>query len=256
MDWSLGHYEDTAAALEPAAAALVGHADPQPRERAVDVGCGTGNATLLLAERGARVTGVDPAARLLEVARARAADAGLSAEFAGGEAGNLPAADASVDLIVSVFGVIFAPDPAAAAAEFSRVLAPGGRIALTAWIPEGPISKVARVGREFTQASAAPPAPPFPWYEHDALSTLFGAHGLTVTLHEHPLAFTSSSAQAYLAGEMSTHPMWVSVRPQLERDGTLEQARARALQILTEENEDPAAFRVTSRYVVALLSGP
>jgi 2-polyprenyl-3-methyl-5-hydroxy-6-metoxy-1,4-benzoquinol methylase len=73
MDWSLGHYEHTAAQLMPAARVVVDRAAPAEGERVVDVGCGTGNAALLAAARGARVTGVDPAARLLEVAREQAA---------------------------------------------------------------------------------------------------------------------------------------------------------------------------------------
>ena len=71
FDWGLGRYEDTAAQLEPAARAVVERAAPAAGEHVVDVGCGTGNAALLAAERGARVTGVDPAPRLLDVARER-----------------------------------------------------------------------------------------------------------------------------------------------------------------------------------------
>jgi SAM-dependent methyltransferase len=253
MDWSLGRYEDTASELEPAAAVLVDHADPHPGERALDVGCGTGNAALLLARHGARVVGVDPASRLLAVARERAAADDLDVEFAAGDAANLPAPDSSADLIVSVFGVIFAPDPAAAAAEFSRVLARGGRIVLTAWIPDGPISRVVRIAREAMPARPDAP-PPFRWHERDALSSLFGAHDVRVALHEHRLAFTAPSPEAYLDGEMITHPMWLMVRPELERRGKLDATRGRALEILTEENEEPGTFRVTSRYVVAVIT--
>ena len=65
MDWSLGHYEHTAAQLLPAARVAVDLAAPSSGERLVDVGCGTGNAALLAAASGAAVTGVDPARRLL-----------------------------------------------------------------------------------------------------------------------------------------------------------------------------------------------
>ena len=73
VDWGLGRYEETAAALEPVAGIVVDHADVKPGERALDLGCGTGNAAMALARAGAIVTAVDPAARLLEVTRSRAA---------------------------------------------------------------------------------------------------------------------------------------------------------------------------------------
>jgi len=90
LDWSLGRYERIAEQFLPAARVLVESAAPGPGERVVDVGCGTGNAALLAAALGARVIGVDPASRLLEVAREDAAARGLDAEFAVGDAAELP----------------------------------------------------------------------------------------------------------------------------------------------------------------------
>src|SRR5436305_8704641 len=124
LDWSLGRYERTAGQLLPAARLVVERAAPSAGDRVVDVGCGTGNAALLAAARGARVTGVDPAARLLEVARERAAGAGLEAEFVDGDAASLPVGDGEADLVMSVFGVIFALNAAAAVSEMARVCTP------------------------------------------------------------------------------------------------------------------------------------
>ena len=73
FDWGLGRYEDTAARLQPAARVVVERAAPAAGEHVVDVRCGTGNAALLAVERGTGVIGVDPAPRLLEVARREAA---------------------------------------------------------------------------------------------------------------------------------------------------------------------------------------
>ena len=110
LDWGAGRYETTAERLAPVARVVVERAFPRPGERVLDLGCGTGNAALLAARAGATVTGVDPAARLLQVARERAESEGLDIEFRPGEAGAIPLADGSVDVIVSVFAVIFAPD--------------------------------------------------------------------------------------------------------------------------------------------------
>src|SRR5579885_1669892 len=80
-DWSIGQYEHTAAQLLPAAEAAVELAAPRPGEEVIDVGCGTGNAALLAAERGARVIGIDPAPRLRAVAARAARARGLSVTF-------------------------------------------------------------------------------------------------------------------------------------------------------------------------------
>jgi SAM-dependent methyltransferase len=249
-DWGLGRYELTAARLMPAARAVVERAAPAAGEHVLDVGCGTGNASLLAAERGAKVTGVDPAPRLLDVAREAAAARGLEARFALGEAAALPLADGEADVVLSVFGVIFASDPHAAAAEMARVTAPGGRIVLSAWIPSGGIHEAVRAAEEMVRdALGAPAGSPSRWHERTALTELFAPHDFEVTLDEDRLAFTSPSAQAYV-DEQEHHPLAVAGQAVLgsrKRDAV----RERMLAILTAANEDPNAFRVTSRFVVA-----
>lgn len=254
MDWSLGRYEHVAEQLLPAAVAVVEEAAPGRGEYVVDVGCGSGNAALLAAERGARVTGVDPAARLVEVANAQAAERGLEAEFVTGEAAALPIPDGAADAVLSVFGAIFAADARAAAAEMARITAPNGRIVLSAWIPGGALGEVARVGRETVAAAAGGPTgggPPFAWHDGDALSGLFGPHGFSVSIREESLVFTASSPAEFLNAELSNHPLWAAGRELLEPRGELEATRDRALKVLETRNEDPNAFQVTSDYVVA-----
>jgi len=233
-DWGAGHYEHTAAQLQGAAVVVVDVAAPAAGEHVVDVGCGTGNAALLAAARGARVTGVDPARRLLGVARELAEAGGLEAEFAEGEAAALPLGDGEADVVLSVFGVIFAPDVAAAATEMRRVCAPGGRIVLSAWIPEGPIFDAVRVVRR------ASGPPPFAWHDGDALAELLGR---PVELAEHGLAFTAASPRAFVDAEFTNHPLWSA--------NDAPDKREQVLAVLERANEDAAAFRVTSPYVVA-----
>lgn len=253
VDWGLGHYENSAPQLLPAAEVVVERAMPVAAEHVVDVGCGTGNAALLAAARGARVTGVDPARRLLEVAREEAERRGLGVAFLPGEAAALPLPDASADVVLSVFGVIFAPNAQAATAELARVTAPQGRIVLSAWIPSGAISETNRLGREAVMRAFGAPAapPPFPWHDRDALADLFAPYGFSVTADEHSLSFTAASASDYLDAEYESHPLAVAGRIVLEPRGEAEGLRAQALEILEAANEDPAGFRVTSRYVVA-----
>lgn len=253
VDWSIGEYEHTAAQLQPAAEVIVAHADPQPGDRVVDVGCGTGNGALLAAARGARVTGVDPAARLLDVARERAAAAGLDATFVAGDAAALPLPDAAADLVLSIFGVIFAPDPPAAAAELARVCAPDGRIVLSAWRPEGAVNQVAKLAREAVRTAVGAPAggPPFAWHEPAALGELLAPHGFGVTAIEEPITFRGASPRAFLEADGQRHPLAVAARGLLEPRGESEALFDRMLSVYEAENEDPDAFAVTSRYVVA-----
>jgi SAM-dependent methyltransferase len=255
VDWGQGQYERIALQLLPAAEVVVDIADPVGGETFVDVGCGTGNAALLVAERGARVIGVDPAERLLEVAAAAAEDRDLDAEFVPGEAASIPVSNAEADAVVSVFGVIFAPDPAAAAAEIDRITAPSGRVVLAAWIPGGPISQAVRLNRETVAEilGEPPPSAPFGWHELESVAGLFEPHGFTTTLTEHSLSFGAPSIEEFMRIEGENHPLAIEARPVLDRAGRAEEVREGMRRIYEEGNEDPSGFRITSRYAVAEL---
>lgn len=253
MEWDDGRYEVIAEQLLPAAEVVVDLAGELDGKTVVDVGCGTGNAALLAAEGGAIVTGIDPAKRLLDVAAAEARRRGLDVTFEVGEAASMPVPDACMDLVISVFGASFAPDPKAAAAELARVRAPQGRLLLAAWIPEGAISRAVRLGRQMVaEALEQPPgSPPFPWHEPDALSELFEPYGLRTSLEEHEISFAAPSAEHFVDREAENHPLAVAVRPALEEAGRAEELREKLLELYEEANEDPSAFRITSRYAVA-----
>jgi SAM-dependent methyltransferase len=253
VDWGVGHYEDLAVQLRPAAEVVVGQLAPRPDEVVLDLGCGTGNAAMIAASRGARVIGVDPSPRLLEVARAAAGAAGLDAVFALGDAASLPVPDGSVDAIVSVFGVIFAPDAEAAAAEMARVLRPGGRVAFSAWLRQGALAEQARMraGLVAGVLGEDPSGGLFAWHDPGALMELFAPHGLSVAVHDQALVFADASPEAYVDAELADHPGWVEARRLLEPLGRWENVRADFTQLFVDANEDPGAFRITSRYMVA-----
>lgn len=251
IDWGVGEYEHSAPALVPAAKALVEAARLVAGERILDLGCGTGTVAIMAARAGAVTLGVDPAARLLEVARAQAAKERLDIQFLPGEASSLPLPDGAVNAVLSNFGVIFCPDPVAAAKEMVRVLAPDGRIIFTAWLPGGAVGEMNQAAGEMIRAAMGAPAPPTPfaWHDTTALATLFAAHGMTVTAEPHQLAFTAPSPEAYLKSS-STHPMAVTGIGMLQRLGKGELARARMLTILEDGNESQDAFMSTGRFVV------
>ena len=180
---------------------------------------------------------------------------GAEIDFAPGDAASIPLAETSVDAIVSVFAVIFAPDPGDAAAEMCRVLGPSGRIVLSAWLPTGTIFEMNSVAADTVRRAVGAPAPAqgFPWHDRDALAGLFGTHGLGVELEVHSLTFSAASVNEYLDVESRNHPMAVTGIAVLEQLGQAEALRKRLHHILTEGNQDPNAFRATSRYAVAIL---
>ncbi|MGH3247236.1 MAG: class I SAM-dependent methyltransferase, partial [Trebonia sp.] len=112
--WGQGDYPLMAERLEPAALAVVEAAGVRAGERVLDVAAGTGNAALLAAARGGRVVGVDFEPALLAVAARRARERGLAVRWLTGDAGALPVAGESADVVVSVFGVMYAGDQAGA----------------------------------------------------------------------------------------------------------------------------------------------
>ncbi len=216
MDWGAGHYETIARQLLASAAAVVDDADVRAGDRVLDLGCGTGNAAVIAAQRGAVVTGVDPAARLLEVGRQRVSELDLTVEFVTGEATAIPIADASVDIVLSVFGVTFAPDAPTAAAQIDRITAPGGRVAFSAWIPEG---AMARAGRERATAIARAAGdgdrpPPFAWHDPAAVGNCSA-----VTASESTIASTSSPSppsrrrRSWPRSSPTTRSGWRAARP-------------------------------------------
>lgn len=133
--WTSGDFGKIAESIQTHADAFVAGLPINANMRVLDVACGTGNTAVLAAQRGAIVTGIDIAPNLVAAAKARAAAAGLKINFEEGNAEMLPYADASFDMVISMYGVMFAAYPDLAAAELLRVCATGGKIALANWTP-------------------------------------------------------------------------------------------------------------------------
>jgi SAM-dependent methyltransferase len=249
IDWGLGDYETLAVELEPAAAHVVALADPKAGERVLDVATGTGNAALVAARAGARTTGVDSAPRLIELARQRAASAGLDASFVVGDLHGLPFAPESFDCVISVFGIIFATDPERAAAEFMRVLAPGGRGLISVWVPAGPIDAMIGVFMRAVGQAAGSQPNRFGWNDEDAVRGLLAPYGAELRWHEGAVQFTAGSPEEYLDRQRS-HPMSLATLPLLDHAGTATAAYEEALAVLRAGNERADAFLGTYPYRV------
>jgi SAM-dependent methyltransferase len=253
IDWSPGAYERTAVQLEPVAEVAIGAADVQAGDRVLDVACGTGNALLAAAARGASVSGVDLAPRLVGVARERTADAGIEADLRVGDATALPFDDDTFDAAISVFGIIFAAPAQDAAGELLRVVRPGGAVVVTAWFPEGPIYEAGQLARRAVEELSGSPAAPRrnpSWGDAGELASLFAP--ATVNITEQRLAFTASSPSAWVDDQLDHHPLWMGMAQTL--GDRMAAVREEVIELMTEGNEDPDAFRTTSRYRVVHVS--
>ncbi|MGH9939494.1 MAG: class I SAM-dependent methyltransferase [Blastocatellia bacterium] len=155
--WMSGDFDKIAQVIEPGAVTFIERLALMPGARVLDVACGSGNLSLPAARVGAIVTGLDIAPNLIETARKRALAEGLNIEFDEGDAEQLPYADASFDVIVTMFGAMFAPRPEKAMAEMLRVCRPSGRIAMANWTPAGFIGQMFK-----TTAAHVPPPPDIP----------------------------------------------------------------------------------------------
>lgn len=173
--WATGDFNEIARQIVSVSEDLCRALDPHAGHRVLDVACGSGNAALVAARRYCTVSGIDYVPALIERAKMRAAAEGTNIDFRVGDAQALPFDDASFDVVVSVFGVMFAPDQQKAARELLRVCRPGGRIGLASWMPEG-------LGAEFAAARdryVSPPAglqPAVRWGTDAGLAELLGAH--------------------------------------------------------------------------------
>ena len=170
--WASGNYAVVGTTLQIVGESLCEAVDLRAGERVLDVAAGNGNATLAAARRWAEVTSTDYVPALLEAGRVRAEAEGLQVEFRTADVEALPFGDASFDVVLSSYGVMFTADHARAAAEMVRVCRPGGRIAMANWTPDSYIGQLFK-----TIGAHVPPPPgaksPALWGTPDYLRQLF-----------------------------------------------------------------------------------
>ena len=181
--WEKGDFTRLAATMRESGEELIDSLNVRPGMDVLDLGCGDGTTALPSALRGAIVRGVDIAANLVAAGNVRAREAGLAnLRFEEGDASQLDAlGDDSFDLVVSIFGAMFAPRPVDTAKEMVRVTRRGGRIVMGNWIPGDP-TLVARILQ--TCAAYMPPPPegfvsPVLWGKEEAVRERFGAAGIS-----------------------------------------------------------------------------
>ena len=186
--WASGDFGRIGVRLQIVGESLCEAVDLRAGERVIDVAAGNGNASLAAARRLANVTSTDYVPELLEQGLRRAEADGLNMAIRVADAENLPFEDASFDVALSTYGVMFAPNQSLAAAELLRVVKRGGRIGLANWTPDGFIGELLRVVGRFV----APPAgivSPVAWGTETRLVELFGPYALDIRTERKSFVF-------------------------------------------------------------------
>ena len=195
--WASGDYATIGTTLQIVGETLSEAADVRADEAVLDVAAGNGNASLAAARRHAQVISTDYVQSLLDRGRARAQAEALPVQFQLADAEALPFGDASFDVVMSTFGVMFTPDHRRAAREMLRVLRSGGRVAMANWTPTGFIGRLFKV----IGAHVSPPPgvqAPSLWGTESHIVELFGAHAAQIRCERRIFNFRYRSAAHFV----------------------------------------------------------
>ena len=180
--WEKGDFTRIADTMRESGEALVQRLGITKGLKVVDLGCGDGTTAIPAAKMGADVLGVDIARNLVEAGNRRAAEQGLTnCRFQEGDASNLqPLPDHSFDLVISIFGAMFAPKPFDVAKEMVRVTRPGGRIVMGNWIPNDPtlVAQILKISSRYTLPPPEGFVSPITWGLEKNVMERFGAAGV------------------------------------------------------------------------------
>jgi SAM-dependent methyltransferase len=195
--WASGDFAIIGTTLQIVGESLCEAVDLRSGARVLDVAAGNGNASLAAARRWARVTSTDYVPELLENAKRRAEGERLPIEFQEADAEALPFPDDSFEVVLSTFGVMFAPNHARAASELLRVCRTKGSIGLANWTPRG------FIGRLLTVVGSHVPPPaglisPARWGTEEHLRALFGAGASEIRLTQRDFTFRYHSPAHFI----------------------------------------------------------
>jgi ubiquinone/menaquinone biosynthesis C-methylase UbiE len=180
--WEKGNFSKIAETMRESGSAFVAQLGITRGIKVLDLGCGDGNTAIPEAKLGAEVLGVDIAGNLVEAAKMRARAEGLrNCSFREGDATDLhELTDHSFELVVSIFGAMFAPRPLDVAREMVRVTRPGGRIVMGTWIPGDPtlVAQILKISSAYTPAPPEGFVSPMLWGVESHVIERFGSVGV------------------------------------------------------------------------------
>jgi ubiquinone/menaquinone biosynthesis C-methylase UbiE len=251
--WSSGDYAIVGTTLQIVGEQLCEALDLRAGSKVLDVAAGNGNATLAAARRWCDVTSTDYVPALLKRGRERAAAEHLTVEFREADAEALPFADASYDVVLSTFGVMFTPDQDKAASELARVCKSGGKIGLANWTPQGFIGQLFKTIGKHLPPPAGVKSPAL-WGTTARLAEMFGSEASEIVAEPRMFVFRYRSPDHWLDVFKSYYG------PMLKAFAALDEAGQAALRrdlmaLLAEFNRaDDGTVVVHSEYLEIVIS--
>ncbi len=266
MLWEKGDFTRIAACMRESGEALVAGLGITEGMKVLDLGCGDGTTAVPEARLGAEVLGVDIAANLVAAGNERASRLGLAnLKFQEGDASDLVGlGDASFDLVVSIFGAMFAPRPMDVAKEMVRVTRPGGRIVMGNWIPGDPtlVAQILKIS-----ASYSPPPPegfvsPVTWGIEANVIERFTAAGVpaaNIFCVRDSYAFTMAGPPSALLGEFRTYyGPTMNAFDAAEKDGRADDLRQELDSLFTSQNQsgEPGKTHIPATFLKVSVTVP
>lgn len=236
--WAAGDYAAVAERIDEAPPRdLLTHVDLKPGADVLDVATGTGNIALRAAAAGAQVVGVDLTPELFETARRRAERQEVAVDWVEGDAEQLPFEDERFDVVLSAFGVQFAPRHRVVAEELARVCRPGGRIGLVNWTPEGQIGELFKIMGAYLPAPPDYASPPPLWGSEQHVRGLFAGTPVELEFFRGLNPWRFDSAEHYVVFMETHYGPTLKARERLTAEGRWEECREEIYAMAERRNE-------------------
>jgi len=236
--WASGDYAAVAERIDEVPPRdLLARIPVQPGAEVLDVATGTGNVALPAAAAGAHVVGLDITPELFDTARRRAEAQRVHVDWVEGDAEDLPFGDESFDVVLSVFGVQFAPRHRVVAEELARVTRSGGRIGLVNWTPEGLIGQMFKVMGKYMPAPPDYASPPPLWGNEEHTRELFDATGVELEFARGHNPWRFDSAEHFVVFFETHYGPTVKAREKLEAEGRWAELREELHALAESRNE-------------------
>ena len=252
--WAAGDYAAVAERIDEVPPRdLLARVRINPGDEVLDVATGTGNVALKTAAAGARVYGLDLTPELFDTARSRATRQALAVEWIEGDAEALPFEDESFDVVLSAFGVQFAPRHRVVAAELARVLRPGGQLGLVNWTPEGQIGELFRILGAYMPPSPEFASPPPLWGSEEHVRGLFADAPVELEFARGVNPWRFDSAEHYVVFMESHYGPTVKARERLSAEGRWEACREEIYAMAERRNEArDGSLLMQAEYLITL----